>query len=90
MRLRLQGPHPRFSGPVCGPALEHRWKSLGVEENTWKRSTLLPGVTEFCLEALLALAVNNAAAFLQAVIACAARAFGRIGDNLLLSYLGSL
>lgn len=60
---------------------QHCWKSLGVEESTWKRSTLLPGVTEFCLEAFLAVAVNNAAAFLQAMIACAFRALGRIGDH---------
>lgn len=64
-----------------GAAVKHCWKSLGVEESTWKRSTLLPGVTEFCLEAFLAVAVNNAAAFLQAVVARAFTALSRIGDK---------
>lgn len=62
---------------MCGAAVEHCWKSLGVEESTWKRSTLLPGVTEFCLEAFLAGAVNNVAAF----PARAFTALSRIGDK---------
>ena len=39
----------------------------GVKKSTWNHSTLLLGVTEFCLEAFPTVAVNNAAAFLQAV-----------------------
>lgn len=43
----------RSAGPVCGAAGKRCWKSPGVEESTWTPSTLLPGVTEFCLEAFL-------------------------------------
>lgn len=75
--LRLWDAHTRSAGPVCAAAVKHCWKSLGVEESTWKRSTLLPGVTEFCLEAFLAVAVNNVAAF----PARAFRALSRIGDK---------
>lgn len=38
---------------------------------------LLPGVTGFCLEAFLTVAVNNAAAFLQATVERAFRALGK-------------
>lgn len=60
---------PRAAPEGVAAAVKSSWKNLGAKESTWKRATLLPGVTGFGLEAFPTVAANNAAAFLPAVTA---------------------
>lgn len=69
-RQALQGRRVEQQQPnTAGKVLELR-KAPGT-------GPLLPGVTGFCLEAFLTVAVNNAAAFLQATVERAFRAPGK-------------